>query len=161
MKDWKVFKLFNIVTIDWERRKIMKAIKGIFIPTKCFFRFTKNCAPFMFCNHKGRLLSIVIRDVQWKDKWYTPRHEENPFISIALFKKFFFNWEWRLNKEFSWDNDNYWEQALWYLYYASYNKEKKGYDELDINRAKETYPWTDMNNKSIWEDKFILKNERL
>ena len=155
-KDWIFINLFNIVSFNWERRKVMKAIKGVFVPLKCYFKFTKNYPPFMFANHHGKLLSIIIHDVEWKDKWRSPRHEENPFISIALFNKFFFNWEWKVSNKLG-DDLDYWEQALWYLYYASYNKEKKGYDELDINKAKETWPWKDMENNSTWNDKFILK----
>lgn len=155
-KDWIFINIHNIISINWERKKVIKAIKGVFIPLKCHFKFTKDYAPFMFCNHYGKLFSIISFDVKWKDKWHTPRHEENPFTSIALFNKFFFNWTWELPYKDHWiDNDDYWEQALWYLYYASYNKKKKGYDELDINKAKETWPWKGEDNKSTWKDKFI------
>lgn len=163
-KDWIFINLFNVISFNWERRKILKSIKNSpFIYPKCYFKFTKDYAPFMFNCHYGKLLSITIKDLEWKDKWSTPRHEENPFISIAIFNKFFFNWEWKLpeNEIFKWsDNDQYWEQILWYLYYASYNKEKKDYDELDINKAKESWPWQDCETKkSSWNDKFLIKNE--
>ena len=126
----------------------MKAIKEVFVPIKCYFRFTKKYAPFMYANHYGKLFSIIVRDVQWKDKNNTPRHEENPFISIALFNKFFFNWSWGLSKEIEehWiDIDDYWEQGLWWLYYS----------DKDINKARETWPWTGEDNKSTWKNKFI------
>lgn len=147
-KDWIFINLFNIISINWERRKVIKAIEGIFIPLKCHFKFTRKNAPFMFANHYGKLFSIIIRDVQWKDKYNTPRHEENPFISIALFNKFFFNWSWELPEgvEEHWiDNDDYWEQGLWWLYYC----------DKDIKKAEETWPWAGEDNKSTWKNKFV------
>ena len=147
-KDWIFINIFNIISVNWEKRKDMKAIKEVFVPLKCYFKFTRRYAPFMFANHYGKLFSIIIRDVQWKDKCNTPRHEENPFISIALFNKFFFNWSWGLSKEIEehWiDNDDYWEQGLWWLYYS----------DKDINKARETWPWTGEDNKSTWKNKFI------
>ena len=153
-KNWIFINLFNIISFNWKRRNILKSIKkSPFILPKCYFRFTKNYAPFIFCVHRGKLLSITIQDLEWKDKWHTPRHEENPLISIGLFNKFFFSWEWKPSKDLG-DDTDYWEQVLWYLYYASYNKEKKGYDELDINKAKDKWPWT-YEGVSTWNDKFI------
>lgn len=149
-KDWKFFNLFNIISIYWKRREVLKSIKGIFISPKCYFVFTKDYAPFIFCSHYGKLLSIVIQDLEWKDKWKTPRHEENPFISIGLFNKFFFNWEWKFpkNVEERWiDNDDYWEQVLWWLYYCDKN----------ISKARNTWPWRNENDESTWNDKFVIK----
>lgn len=159
-KDWIFINFFNVISVNWEKRKIMKAIKGVFIPLELHFKFTKDCIPFMFCSHYGKFISISIHDVQWKDKWRTPRHEENPFVSIGIFNKWFFNWTWKLPAHLrtkQHDELDYWEQALWYLYYASYNKKKKDYDELDINKAREKWPWTGEDGKSTWNDKFILK----
>ena len=148
-KDWIFINLFNIISINLDRQKDMKAIKEVFIPLKCYFKFTRKYAPFMFANHYGKLLSIIIRDVQWKDKYNTPRYEESPFISISLFDKFVFNWTWELPKEIEehWiDIDDYWEQGLWWLYYS--NK--------DIDKARETWPWTGGENDiSTWKDKFV------
>ena len=150
-KDWIFINLFNIIYFNWDRQKDMKAIKEAFIPLKCYFRFTRRYAPFMFSYHYGKLLSIIIRDVQWKNKYNTPRHEENPFVTIGIFNYFFFNWSWRLPKEIEehWiDNDDYWEQGLWWLYYC----------DKDIVKAKETWPWRGENDISTWKDKFI-RNE--
>ena len=147
-KDWICINLFNIIYFNWDRQKDMKAIKEVFISLKCHFKFTRRYAPFMYSYHYGKLFSIVIRDVQWKDKYNTPRHEENPFITIGLFNYFFFNWTWKLPKEIEkdWvDNDDYWEQGLWWLYYCDKN----------IEKAKETWPWRDENDISTWKDKFV------
>lgn len=149
-KDWIFVNFFNIISFNWEKRKDMKAIREVFIPLKCYFRFTKEYAPFMFANHYGKLFSIIIRDVQWKDKWDIPRHEESPFISIALFNKFFFNWSWGLPEEVEehWiDIDDYWEQGLWWLHYC----------DKDIDKARETWPWKGENDVSTWKDKFVRK----
>ena len=35
---------------------------------------------------------------------------------------------------------------------------KKGYDKLDINKARETWPWRGENNKSTWDDKYLIKS---
>jgi len=155
-KNWIFVNLFNIISFSWERNKLNKIIRGVFIPLQLKYSFTKNYCPFMFSSMYGKLLSISIHnEVKWKDKYYTPRYEENPFISIGLFNKYFFNWTWKLppHIESCWiDNDDYWEQALWYAYYC--NK--------DIKKAKETWPWTGEDNKTTWNDKFLtnkIKNE--
>ena len=110
--------LFNLISFDWNKRKILKSVKNSpFIKPKCYFRFTKDYVPFMFCTHYGKFLSIVINDLEWKDKWNIPRHEEDPYISI-----------WKLPEELEStisSNEDYWEQILWYLYYTSYNRKKK------------------------------------
>lgn len=153
-KDWIYINIFNIFSFSWSKDTITKRIRGVFIPLQLTFKFTKNYCPFMFNCMYGKLLSISIQPVKWKDKYDTPRHEENPFISIGLFNKYFFNWTWKLPQHIGthWiDNDDYWEQALWYIYYA---------DE-DIKKAKETWPWLDKNTSS-WKDKFLtnkIKNE--
>lgn len=147
-KNWIFINLFNIIYFNWDRQKDMKAIKEVFIPLKCYFRFTRRYAPFMFSYHYGKLLSIIIRDVQWKDKYNTPRHEESPFVTIGIFNYFFFNWSWGLPKEIEehWiDIEDYFEQGLWWLYYC----------DKDIKKAKETWPWRGENDISTWKDKFV------
>ena len=96
-------------------------------------------------------------DVGWKDKYNTPRYEEPPYIWIHLFGLNLIIY-WKLVDSKS-ETDKYWEQALWYLYYASYNRKKRGYDELNINKAKETWPWETMSGESNWNDKFIVSYE--
>ena len=159
-KDWIFINLFNIISVDWEKRKTIKQIKGIFNPLKWYFKFYWKYCPFYRCIHRGKLLSIISTDVDWKDKYETPRLEECPFVSIRLFNCLLFNWAYKSEENsLSWNDDyDYWEQVLWYLYYASYNKEKKGYDKLDINKARETWPWRGENNKSTWDDKYLVKS---
>ena len=150
-KDWIFINLFNIISINWERKKVIKAIKGVFIPLKWHFKFTRKYAPFMYAAHYGKLFSIISCDVQWKDKFNDPRHEENPFTSIALFNTFFFNWEYKIPTENGnyRDDEDYWEQALWYLYYY---KEYKC-ESPNIIEARKHWPWTRFDEKNdTWND---------
>ena len=137
--------------------KTMKKLNGVFKPLKRHFRCGKSWHPVLWC-FKPSLIQIISRDVEWKDKWHTPRYEGPPYIWIHLFG-FNLVWYWDLSyndKEHY--IDAYWEQALWYLYYASYNKEKKGYDELDINKAKKSWPWANYEtNETTWEDKYLIE----
>ena len=158
--NWIFINIFNIISINCHKISILKELKGIFVSPQCKYSFTTNYAPFMFCGYYGKLLSIVVSDVQWKDKFGTPRHEENPFVSISLFNKFFFNWTWKLpphiESNFT-DNDDYWEQVIWCLYYYTcYNS--KG--NIDIKKAKKAWLWRGEDDKSTWKDKFLTNKIR-
>lgn len=132
--------------------KTYNKIKKVFIPLKIKFRCSvKSWYPVLWCS-KPAYIHILSSDVMWKDKWDTPRFEVVPYFWIHLFG---LNFIWYLNSSDS--NYRYWEQALWYLYYSSYNKEKKGYDPLDINRAKESWPWRNEADESTWNDNFLKK----
>lgn len=78
----------------------------------------------------------------WKDKYDSPRFEWSPSFHI-----YFFWWQFSI----FWnapdgDNDQYYEQILWYLKYS--NK--------DIVKAKESWPWVDSETKkSTWKDKYL------
>lgn len=130
-----------------------KKLKGVFKPLRAniFFGNTYE-APLIFFNSRT---SIVIEssDVLWKDKYDTPRFEEHPYIHIKLFNySFVIFWK----PEYIDRVDDYWEQALWYLYYYS-NISYGCLDAPNIDKAKESWPWTDMNNKSTWSDKYLIK----
>ena len=79
----------------------------------------------------NKILDIYCGDVQWKDKYDTPRFIGGPYINIVLFRK------WQLfiygccpdnDKKFE---DQYWEMALWTFNYCN----------GDIKKAKKTWPW--------------------
>lgn len=78
----------------------------------------------------------------WKDKYESPRYEWSPGFYI-----FFFKWQFCIFwNSFDNDNDQYYEQILWYLEYAG----------KDIKKAKETWPWSDSETKkSTWDDKYL------
>ena len=134
--------------------KTMKQLKGVFKPLKCYFRCTFeewNYSPVLWCNRPS-IIQILFRDVMWKDKYNTPRYEVPPYIWIHIYKLNLV-WYWDLSPNFYLENpdnlvDDYWEQALWYLFYS--NK--------FIEKAKETWPitWSE-TGISTWSDKYLEK----
>lgn len=129
----------------------MNKLKGVFIPLKRHFIYGRNISfPFIYCPKIPKVL-FRCSDVMWKDKFDTPRYEGPPYIWIHLFG-FNLIWYWDLGK----DTDDYWEQALWYLYY--YNTYSQGLlDKPDINKAKESWPWEDYyTRQSSWNNKFLI-----
>jgi hypothetical protein len=148
-KNWIYISLINPF-------KTMKKLKGVFKPLKRYFRITFkdwDYSPILWCS-KPSFIQIITNDVMWKDKYRTPRYENPPYIWIHIYK---------LNLVWYWDLDNalklnptnciddYWEQALWYLYY---NVGHVG----DIEYAKKTWPWTNIEtNETTWTDKFLSK----
>lgn len=87
-----------------------------------------NC-PFTDVNYTAKILDIEFRDVGWKDKYDSPRHETDPYIWICFFKKFGLSISWHVyyRDEFNDRKDGscfYWEYLLDYLYY---NKTLKAY----------------------------------
>lgn len=133
--------------------KTMKKLKGIFKPLKCHFKCNvdKDWFPMIWCSEPA-YIHIMSVDVGWKDKFDSPRYEYPPAIWIHLFKLNLI-WYWELPDEGY--MDDYWEQALWYLYYyrnISYGR----LDAPDIKKAKESWPWEDMRTKqSSWNDNYL------
>ena len=102
----------------WKVRKYFKRPK-----TKIKFFFGNNWNyPYVSSKWCGKIIDIYISDVQWKDKWNTPRHERNPIIYFSLFQKFGFCMVPYIEyyNEFG-EKENgdthYWEYILDYLYY--------------------------------------------
>ena len=134
--------------------KTMKKLKGVFKPLKCYFRWNTNedWFPMLWCS-KPAYIHIMSVDVGWKDKFDSPRYEYPPAIWIHLFGLNLI-WYWELpNEKYM---DDYWEQALWYLYYyknISYGR----LDAPNIKKAKESWPWEDIRTKqSSWNDKYLI-----
>lgn len=96
-----------------------------------FPRITVNNST-QYNNGFGKIFNLVIRDITWKDKFYTPKHEINPFIYISLFQTFniwitpTITFKDELNKIHNGDKI-YWEYILNYLYY---NKTLKCYPQV-------------------------------
>lgn len=86
-------------------------------------------------------------ELGWKWKYDTVRYEWAPQFGLYFFG-FEFHW-WdnapRLSGEKYSDNDKYYEMWLWTY---------KGCDG-DIEKAKETWGWKDMEGNSTWDDKYI------
>ena len=50
---------------------------------------------------------------------------------------------------------DYWEQALWYLYYTDTISQGL-INKPDIKKAKESWPWQNYETKeSSWNDEFL------
>ena len=156
-KDW--------IYLDWRKylyiditnpKKTMNKLKGVFKPLKCYFEFRRDWwapHPVLWVS-KPAYFHIMFHDVEWKDKYDTPRYEVPPYIWIHLFK-WNFVWWWDMPEYL--EIEDYWEQALWYLYY--YNTYSQGLlDKPDIDKARESWPWIDpTTEKSNWLDKFLIK----
>jgi hypothetical protein len=136
----------NLIFLENPFRTYNK-IKKYFKSLKGFFYFGKSYNVPLF--HWNSSYLIWSNDVCWKDKYDTPRFEESPCFLINLFG-YTFGYIWKFNEE-----DEYWEQALWYLYY--YNTYSQGLlDSPDIKKAEENWPWVDYeNHKSTWNNNYL------
>ena len=156
-KGWIYFWFLKWIYISLENPfKTMNKLKGVFKPLECYFRCGKYWSPVLWCS-KPSYIQIMTHDVSWKDKYDTPRYEVPPYIWIHLFG-FNLVWYWDLPEHQRGRlTDDYWEQALWYLYY--YNSVSYGrLDVPNIEQAKESWPWSDYKTKqSTWSDEFLMK----
>lgn len=149
-KDWIYIDLRKVFYLDISSPfKEMKKLKGVFKPLKRYFRCGKDWFPVLWCS-KPAWIHIMSHGVGWKDKYDSPRFEVPPYIWIHLFG-YNFIWYWGTVDEIN--NDDYWEQALWYLYY--YGNISYGSDVPDIKKATESWPWMKENDESSWNNKFL------
>ena len=137
--------------------KTMKKLKGVFKPLNCYFKFTKNKYvpyPVLWVSEPA-YIHIMSSDVGWKDKYDSPRFEYPPYIWIHIYKwNFVFYWDLPLHDQKY--IDEYWEQALWYLYYT--NTVSQGLiNKPNIEKAEESWPWLDRHGNSTWNNKFLIK----
>jgi len=135
--------------------KTYNKAKKVFKKLRCYFKISwGNWYPILWISPK--FFQIESRDVQWKDKYDTPRYEGCPYFWIHI-GKLNIIWYWELPELYNdYDNDEYWEQLLWYLYYyntISYGRLK----EPNIEKAKESYPWQNSDGTPAWSDKYLLK----
>jgi hypothetical protein len=154
-KGWFYLNIFNFICLDISNPfRTMKRVKGVFVPLRCVFRHGKNIHReiynYYFNNPSSSFFKIKSRDVMWKDKYDTPRHESDPIIWIRIFN-YDFIWTWDLYphlKETKLYVSDWWEQVLWYVYY----------NDCDLEKAKEKWPWADFKtDESTWNNKFVLK----
>lgn len=117
-KNWFAFQIENPFKTWWKARKYFK------IPhTVIKFINNKHRFPYACKYWQGKILDINIHDIEWKDKWNSPRHEFNPLIYICLFGRFSI---WIYPKIYWFDefgerkseDMHYWEYLLDYLYYS-------------------------------------------
>ena len=161
-KGWFYLNIFNFLCLDISNPfRIMRKVKKVFVPLKCKFYHGKNTIGNIYMGVKPNLINIKTKDVMWKDKFDSPRFEASPIIWIHLFG-YNLVWSWELDSSFKNEMiDDWWEQVLWYLYY--YNTYSQGLlDEPDINKARESWPWVNMEtNESSWNDNFLTNDYRL
>lgn len=106
---------------------------------------------------KPSFIQIIAQNVGWKDKYDTPRFEHSPYIWIHIYK-WNWIWYWSLPLYQKHRDDEYWEQALWYLYYYKTISQGIG-DKPDIRKAKENWPWQDMKGNSTWTNEFLVNED--
>ena len=162
-RDRKIAKENKWFQIDWihPTRDLRRARKLGFIGVPVHFQFGlademwSHTSPY----YRGKILGIEGFDEGWKDKYGTPRFETNPHIYITLFGTFGINIIWSFYYDFNtpreerYDSDQYWEQALWCLYYCG----------GDLGKGRETWPWTTNENGvdvSTWDEKYIRKKHK-
>jgi len=78
----------------------------------------------------------------WKMKHNSVRLEWSPNFHIFFFGLQFCIW-WVSPVD---DADSYWEQVLHFIISS----------DKDINKARETWPWRDMNGVSTWNDNYLV-----
>lgn len=135
---------------------------------------------------RGKILSLHISDIQWKDKYDSPRHEFSPFIEINLLNVIGLHIESKVPyfNEFGEEQDGsveYWEYLLDWLYYKD-RKTLKCYPtwvtqsqlyekvthwaEVAIDDVTEPYPYIipcvamSLNKRGIKELKRELHEQR-
>lgn len=109
--------------------------------------------------YQGRILTVDGSPIVWKDKYETPRFEFPAYIRITLLARYTmyitwgFDWKPGIPLTEQYDNDDYWEQALWCWYYA----------DKSLEKGRETWPWKtskDGVDVSTWDERYIKKNKR-
>lgn len=153
-KDWIHFCIKKYIYIDLQDPLYTaKRLKGIFKPLRRYFRYGKDWYPVTWCS-KPSWIQIMSHDVMWKDKYDSPRFEGPPYVWIHLFG---YNLVWYWTPFYNYiDTNDYWEQALWYLYY--YTTESCGrLQKPDISKAKESWPWENADTgESSWNDGYLI-----
>lgn len=125
LKDKDVNKFSNLPMVRRRKEKIIKLFNNYY-----FIQW-------------GWPISIKWIQLGWKWKYESLRFEWVPSFQINFFKyQFCIFW-----KSPDGDDENYYEQILWWL---------KGSDK-DLKKAEETWGWTDMKTgKSTWNKDYLL-----
>lgn len=99
-----------------------------------------------YYDNMNKWFSFEMRDLMWKHKYDTPRHEHDPYISIRLFKYFKLTIMFQAPDGDTW-SDDYWEQILWLTEYSN----------NDPVIAAGTWPWKNYDDKSTWRHEYMTK----
>lgn len=84
------------------------------------------------------------RDVNWKPKFDTPRHEHNPYIKFIFFRKYVIDIQFTYGDILV--DDTTYEQIIWTLYYC----------DNDIKKAYQTWPWYNPDTSMTSWDKSLM-----
>ena len=96
-------------------------------------------------------IHIASTDIQWKDKYNSPRYESIGYFIIFFGRDYHKHWQFSMTvlpPKFFCNNDctmedprdNYWESMLWYLHYANeYNAENKTRDIVKARNSMHSY----------------------
>lgn len=108
--------LRNPLKTWWKARKYFK------IPRPSFSLCNIFCTNLYYYRCEGKVLDIQSHDVQWKDKYNSPRHEQNPVICICFFNRWVFKIEFCIYGQNEFGEKvardlEYWEYLLNYIYY--------------------------------------------
>lgn len=123
--------------------QILKGLRGV-------FKFPYIKVYFGKRRYFHKTFHFRKHGVLWKDKFKSPRLEYPPQITLQLYK---WTIEAVLLSPKGVNEDDYWEQVLWYLYYY----EEYGSDKPDIKLAEEKWPWTSMGTEiSTWDKNALL-----
>lgn len=121
-KGWN--KLHNPLYHWWKVRKDFKRPRAHFIASKnpiWFYGFPIRS------DYLNRVIDIRFKALGWKDKYNSPRHEWDPYISILLFRKYHLLWtfNWTDPLDYSSSSMATWEAILDMLYYGKSLEEVK------------------------------------
>lgn len=101
----------------WKARKHFKRPKVHLITGKNIWFFGLPCRR----DYYNRILDIRFSALGWKDKFNSPRHEWDPYITITFLRKYhiiwIFNWAVKGDKDSCTRSSATWEAILDYLYY--------------------------------------------
>lgn len=120
----------------WGVKKWFKFPKPRFWVYK-YYKWKNDSTPFIY---------FESRDVSWKDKFDSPRHERNPYFKVIFFRLFVIEVQFAYKDIYL--NDSTYEQILWTMYYNS----------NDIKLSYKTWPWyTPDTNTTSWDKTMMTK----
>lgn len=138
----------------WKARKYFRRPN---IEFHWFSHVMGNC-PYASLNAVSPIIDVLSRDVMWKWKWNSVRHERDPYIWVCFFKRFGFSINFKIyyNDEYGELRDGgmyYWEYLLDYLYnrhdltkYDIWGSLKEGYEAYTVDT-----PLLSLNKKGLKE----------
>jgi hypothetical protein len=151
--DWTSYKLFSDLWWVW---------RSPFVKLQTQRKFEAQRSPFAYSSERyGRLLEVNIIGVGWKDKFDTPRFEHNPYFEIVLLRRIRYKIVWYPAGIDGFHQDDYWEQWLWWHYYADVKNQRSW---TAIISARSTWPWTtekDGKMVSTWSEECLLEKYRI